>query len=84
MKNNRDVLVRELEAFETRRAQLEREHFGEWVLFHGPNLIGIFETLDSTADEAVRRFGRGPYLIRRVGAPLLTARAPVMRDSDPN
>ena len=84
MKNNRSVLVRELTAFEARRAELERDHFGEWVLFRGPDLIGIFETLDSTADEAVRRFGRGPYLIRRVGAPPLTPPPSVMRRFNAN
>ena len=84
MKNDRGVLVRELTAFEARRAELERDHFGEWVLFRGTELIGIFESLDSTADEAVRRFGRGPYLIRRVGAPPLTVPASIMRRFDAN
>jgi hypothetical protein len=38
-------------------------------VFHGGQLVGSFDNLDNAAHEAVTRFGRGPYLIRRVGDP---------------
>jgi hypothetical protein len=62
-------LEREIEAYEKRRAELEANSFGKWVVFRDQQLIGTFDTLDAAASEATTRFGRGPYLIREVGAP---------------
>ena len=53
---------------------MERSYFGKFVVFHGDELVGGFDTLDEAAEEAITRYGRGPYLIRRVGEkPDLTA-----------
>jgi len=41
---------------------LEEHHMGKWVVFHDCVLVDAFDTLDNAANEAVRRFGRGPYL----------------------
>ena len=62
-------LDKEIQAFEEMRADLEEHHKGKWVVIHGGELVDTFDTLDAAATEAVRRFGRGPYLIREVGAP---------------
>jgi hypothetical protein len=64
-----DPLAVEIAAFDARRAELERDHLGKFVVFHGGQLVGSFDNLDNAAHEAVTRFGRGPYLIRRVGDP---------------
>ena len=48
---------------------LNEHHKDKWVVFHDKDFIGAFDTLENAAAEAVRRFGRGPYLIRQVGAP---------------
>ena len=63
------ALETEIQAFEARKAELEKHYKGKFVVFHGRELIGAFDTLDAAAADAVRRFGRGPYLIRQVGAP---------------
>ena len=63
------VLEQEIAAYNGMKAELEQHHMGKWVLIHGDELIDTFDVLDSAAQEAVRRFGRGPYLIRQVGAP---------------
>ena len=63
------MLEQEIAAFERMRPQLEREHYQKWVVFHGDDFIGAYDSLDSAAEVAVKRFGRGPYLIRQVGAP---------------
>jgi len=68
----------EIAAYDAMRQDLESNHMGKWVLFHGGELAGTFETFEATAEEAVRRFGRGPYLIRQVGAPPLVLPASVM------
>ena len=63
-----DALDREIAAYEATREQLERDHFGRWVLFRDELLAGDFASYEAAITEAVRRFGRGPYLIRQVGA----------------
>jgi len=60
------------------RQDLEAHHMGKWVLVHDGALIGIYDSFDSAAEDSVRRFGRGPYLIRQVGAPPVTLPASVM------
>jgi len=62
------VLDVEISAFNRERAQLEARAKGKWVVFRGEENIGAFESFDAAATEAVRRFGRGPYLIRQVGS----------------
>jgi hypothetical protein len=51
---------------------------GKWALVHKRELVGIFGTSEEAAVEAVKRFGRGPYLIRQVGAPPTCLPASVM------
>jgi predicted aspartyl protease len=63
------ALETEVRAFEAQREELERHYKGDFVIFHGEECIPAFDSLDAAAQEAVRRFGRGPYLIRQVGVP---------------
>ena len=63
------TLKKEIAAYENLRSDLETEHLGEWVLVHDEQLIGTYKSFAAAADYAVQRFGRGPYLIREVGAP---------------
>lgn len=71
-------LSKEIAAYDNLRNELETDHFGEWVIVRDENLVGTFPDFQDAAAEAVRRFGRGPYLIRRVGAPPLTLPPSVM------
>ncbi len=57
----------EVATYNRMREDLEANHHLEWVVIHGEELVGIFPDLQVAADTAVRRFGRGPYLIRQVG-----------------
>ena len=68
----------EIEAYERIRPDLEVQHTGKWVLVHDGQLINTFNDFEAAASEAVRSFGRGPYLIRQVGAPPVTLPASVM------
>lgn len=61
-------LDKDIAAFDSMRKELETNHMGQWALIHNQTLIDTFETFDAAAQEAVRQFGRGPYLIREVGA----------------
>jgi hypothetical protein len=68
----------EIGAFEKMRPSLEAEHLGRWVLIHERKLIGVYDSFEVAADEAVVRFGSGPFLIRQVGAPPITLPVSVM------
>ena len=71
-------LDQEIQAYEAMQANLEEHHMGKWVVIHDGELVDAFDTLDAAATEAVRRFGRGPYLIRQIGAPPVSLPASVL------
>lgn len=58
----------EIEAFERMQVDLRARFNGRWVLIHDGQLINTFDSFELAATDAVRRFGRGPFLIRQVGA----------------
>ena len=61
------TLDENIAAYENMRGFLETEHFGKWVLFYNQEFIGAYDEFEEVAQEAVSRFGRGPYLMRRPG-----------------
>ena len=71
-------LGREIAAYERMRDMLETDHLNEWVVVYDEKLVGTYESFEAAAEDAVGRFGRGPYLIRRVGAPSLTLLASLL------
>ena len=74
------TLKDEISTYEGMRDDLETQHFGEWVVIHDGEFVGSYDSFESAADDAVRRFGRGPYLIRQVGAPPVTLTASIFQD----
>ena len=71
-------LTEEIAAYEGMRSQLETDHLGQWVIVRDGELVGLFDTFEEAAPCAVEKFGRGPYLIRRVGAPPVTLPASIL------
>ena len=69
---------REIPAYESMRVELEHEHRGRWVVVRNQELQGAYDTFEAAAADASRRFGRGPYLIRQVGAPPVSLPASVI------
>jgi|HubBroStandDraft_4_1064222.scaffolds.fasta_scaffold1913826_1 hypothetical protein len=65
-------------AYDAMRQDLEAKHTGKWALFYSHKLVDVFDSFDLAAEAAVQNFGRGPYLIRQIGAPPLTLPASVM------
>lgn len=63
-----DTLDKEIEAFEKMKSELIQHHLGKFVIIHNQILAGSFDSFDNAAEEAYSKFGRGPYLIRQVGA----------------
>jgi hypothetical protein len=68
----------EIAAYDSMRGDLEAKFLGRWALVHDRHLIDTYESFDQAAKDAVHRFGRGPYLIRQVGAPPVSLPASVM------
>ena len=62
-------LESDIAAYNKMREELESNHTGKWVLFHQGELVSLYESFEAAAEDAVRRFGRGPYLIRQIGGP---------------
>lgn len=70
-------LAKEIACFESQKKELEAHHFGKYVVIKDEKVIGTWDTMDAAATEAVRQFGRGPYLIRQIGAPRMSIPASV-------
>jgi hypothetical protein len=68
----------EIAAYEAMRGKLEADSMGKWVLLQDQKLVGMYDSFEKAAEDAVRRFKSGPYLIRQVGAPPVTLPASVM------
>ena len=76
------VLSNEISAYERMKNDLETDHFAKWALVHQGELIGTYESFALAADEAVQRFGEGPYLIRQIGVPAPSLPVSVLYRSD--
>ena len=63
-----EALEQEIKAFEAMKAELKQNHLNKWALVYGDELIGTFDTFEEAGVVAGQRFGRGPYLIRQIGA----------------
>ncbi len=75
-------LKEEIAAYEEMRDDLELDHFGKWVIVHDKELAGTYDSFELAAEDAVKRFGRGPYLIRKVGASPITLPAYLLYHTD--
>ena len=60
-------LSKQIEVFNERKEQLEDEYLGRWVIFYDEEFVGDYESFEMAAEHAVEAYGRGPYLIRKVG-----------------
>ncbi len=72
------TLTEEISAYEGMRDTLETDHFGKWALVHDGELVDVFDEFENAADEATRKFGKGPYLIRKIGEGPMTLPASVL------
>lgn len=68
----------EIAAYEEMRGDLELDHYGKWVIVCDGKFAGAYDSNEEAAEEAVKRFGRGPFLIRQVGGYPLALPASVL------
>lgn len=62
------TLLEEIAAYDQMLDVLETQHLGKWVVIRDGEIQASCDTFQDAARKAMRRFGRGPYLIRQVGA----------------
>ncbi|HEX5272794.1 MAG TPA: hypothetical protein VFW33_19990, partial [Gemmataceae bacterium] len=55
--------------YERHRADLERNHMGEFALVHGDTLVGVYRDEDVAHAEGRRRFEK--FMIREIGDPVI-------------
>ena len=73
------ALSRQIAAYDAKyRSILEADHFGKWAVVYNEELVGIYDSFEEAADDAVTQFGRGPYLIRDIGGGPITLSASVL------
>lgn len=71
-------LAQEIAAYDDMRDEIETAHFGRWVVICNRELVGSYPDFQTAAEAAVEKFGRGPYLIRKVGQGPITLPASVL------
>ena len=64
------ILLKSMPSMSPQREELEAAHTGEYVLIKGNEVVGTYDSLDNALRVAVKRFGRGPYLIEEIGLPV--------------
>jgi hypothetical protein len=72
------TLEADIAAYEAQKAELEAKYNGKWVIFYQAKFVGSYPDFNTAAKVAVERFGRGPYLIRQVGAPQMSLPASIV------
>lgn len=61
-------LEKELAFFAKLKMDLLKNHEGKFVLIRGEDLVGTYDSAENAYAEGVRRFGREPFLVKRVTA----------------
>ena len=61
------ILEVESRFYESNREEYVEEFPDQFVLIYGEGFYGAFDTMSEAIDEGVRRFGAGPFLVRKSG-----------------
>ena len=72
------LLKAEIAYYDEYAEELLLKHPNRFVLIHGNQLIGDFESRSEAVGEGVRRYGRGPFLVRRTGDKQIVLTAPAL------
>jgi hypothetical protein len=63
--------AQELATYERRRAELERDHWDEYALIHGDEIVGVFKDEYEAIKEGHRRFGYGKFMLQDISDRIL-------------
>lgn len=61
------TLSENIAEYEKMQRLLETDHWGEYAVFYDREFLGTFKEFPDAATFAAKRWGRGPYLIRKIG-----------------
>jgi hypothetical protein len=64
-----DELLKNREAYNSMRDELEKDHLGRIALFHDGKLIRVYNDRDDAYDIGLETYGAGNYSIKRIGSP---------------
>lgn len=59
-------LEKELATYEKMKAELLKTYDGKFVVIHGEEFCGAFDAAENAYTEGVKRFGREPFLMKKV------------------
>jgi len=65
MTSSLTLLARETAYFEKHKKKLYQEHPNQFVLIHGSELHGAYDSEAEAIDAGYRLFQRGPFLVRK-------------------
>ncbi len=71
------TLLEEIAAYDRMRDVLETQYLGKWVVIRDAEIQASCDTFRDAARDAVKKYGRGPYLIRQVGGGPITLPASI-------
>ncbi len=71
------TLLKEIAAYDQMRDVLETQYLGKWVVIRDGEIQASCESFGDAARNAVKKYGRGPYLIRQVGRGPITLPASI-------
>lgn len=59
-------LARELATYETHREELVASHDGKFVLIHGDEIAGVWDTYQDAIEAGYQRFKLDPFLVKQI------------------
>jgi len=59
-------LETELATFERIKHELLKNHKDKFALIHGEDFAGAFDTPDAAYQEGLNKFGKEPFLVKRI------------------
>lgn len=62
----KNVLSKELETFEKKKAELLQEHCGKYVLIKDTKIVGTYESEKDAINTGINYFGNSPFLVKKI------------------
>lgn len=72
------LLAVETAYYDEHAKELLLAHPNRFLLIHGDELVGVYGSHPEAVAEGVRKYGRGPFLVRRTGDGTMVATAPAL------
>lgn len=63
-------LEKELATFEKMKDELLKTYRDKFALFHGEEFIGAYDTPENAYEVGVQKFGKSPFLVRKISEEL--------------